>query len=404
MRVRGEPGGRRPAGAPGRGARRVKRPLPSLVAAGLLALVAVVLGASAATAVARPRIVLFGPHAYQVFQRDATGLAGVRVIGRLIGMRGSVQVRWASTSWVQAACSRTGRFGVTLPAHPAGQGRVVVRAARRHSVAAVVPFVGIGDLYVIAGQSNASGRGERLNRAWHPTLKAGLFGNDDRWGPLVDPTDGAAGQVDLVSRDFDAAGSVWPLVATRLMGREAVPVAFIPCSAGSTTIAGWQRSAAHPSSPRTLFGSMVRRVRAVGGRVRAVLFWQGELDARVRTSRSAYRSGLARLAVEVREATGAPLVPAQIGDFTFVRWSAEGIDTIRLAQEDVLLTPQPAGGLVPGPLLYDIDLAPGWHPVTDAQSAAIADRWTAAVRAGVLGATARGRRCCSGRPTTARRQ
>jgi len=52
----------------------------------------------------------------------------------------------------------------------------------------------------------------------------------------------------------------------------------------------------------------------------------------------------------------------------------------------VLLALRPAGGLVPGPPLYDIDLAPGWHPVTDAESAAVADRWTAAVRAGVLGA------------------
>ena len=385
MRVRSEPGGRRLAGAPWTGARRARPPLPCLVAAALLALVGVGVGASAATAAAGPRVVLFAPHAYQVFQRDATGLAGVRVTGRLIGMGGSVQVRWASKSWVRAACSPAGRFGVTLPARPAGQGRVVVRATRRHSVAAVVPFVGIGDLYVIAGQSNASGRGQRLNRAKHPTLKAGLFGNDDHWGPLVDPTDGAAGQVDLVSKDPDAAGSVWPLVATRLMRREAVPVAFIPCSAGSTTIAGWQRSAVDPSSPQTLFGSMVRRVRAVGGRVRAVLFWQGELDARLLTSRSAYAARLARLAVDVREATGAPLVPAQIGDFTFTRWTAEGIDAIRLAQEDVLLAPQPAGGLVPGPLLYDVDLSPGWHPVTDAQSAAIADRWTAAVRAGVLG-------------------
>ena len=85
--------------------------------------------------------------------------------------------------------------------------------------------------------------------------------------------------------------------------------------------------------------------------------------------------------------TGAPLVPAQIGDLPFGSWwTAEGVDTIRLAQQDVLLAPQPAGGLVPGPVLYDIDLAPGWHPETDAQSAAVADRWTAAIRTGVLGA------------------
>ena len=368
--------------------RGLRRSLPGFTAVAALALAAVAgLSAVAAPlASAAPRILIASPRAYQLVQRDAVGEADITVTGRLVGMGGPVQVRWATMSWVKAACSPSGRFSVTLPSCPAGQGSVVARAARRHSVSARTPFVGVGDLYVIAGQSNASGRGRRLNRATHPTLKAGLFGNDYRWGRLVDPTDGAAGQVDLVSRDVDAAGSVWPLVATRLMRREAVPVAFIPCAAGATEIAKWQRDAAHPDSALNLFGSMVRRVRAVGGRVRAVLFWQGELDARLLTGRSAYAAGLARLAIDVREATGAPLVPAQIGDFTFLRWSTEGIDAVRLAQEDVLLAPQPAGGLAPGPVLYDIDLAPGWHPVTDVQSAAVAGRWTAAVRAGVLGA------------------
>ena len=363
----------------------LRRRSPYLFVAAALLLMAVPASA-AGVASAGPRIVLSAPHPYQVIQRDFTGRAGVRVTGRLAGMGGSVQIRWATMSWINASCSPSGRFSVTLPACPAGQGSVVARATRRHSVSARIPFVGVGDVYVIAGQSNASGRGLRLNRATHPTLRAGLFGNDDRWGPLVDPTDGAAGQVDLVSRDFDAAGSVWPLVATRLMRREAVPVAFIPCAAGSTDIAQWQRDAAHPGYTLNLFGSMARRVRAVGGRVRAVLFWQGELDARLLTSRSAYAASLTRLAVDVRGAIGAPLVPAQIGDFTFRRWTTEGIDAVRLAQEDVMLQLQPAGGLVPGPPLYDIDLAPGWHPVTDAQSAAVAGRWTAAVRAGVLGA------------------
>ena len=268
-----------------------------------------------------------------------------------------------------------------------GQGAIIVRSARRHLVTATVPHVGVGDIYVIAGQSNASGRGKHLNHATNPVLKAGLFRNDDRWGPLMDPTDGAAGQVDEVSSDPDAAGSIWPLLANRLMRREAVPVAFVPCSTGATPLSAWVRDhAPAPWSSKTLFGSMLRRVHAVGGRVRAVLFWQGERDARSLVRRSDYAAGLAGLAADVRLVTGGPLVPAQIGDVPLNVWAVAGVDAIRMAQEDVLLAPQPAGGLVPGPVLYDIDLAPGWHPETDAQSAAVADRWTAAIRTGVLGA------------------
>ena len=52
-----------------------------------------------------------------------------------------------------------------------------------------------------------------------PLLRAAVFGNDDRWRRLTDPVDSPAGQVDRVSRDPDAAGSVWPLVAQELMKR-----------------------------------------------------------------------------------------------------------------------------------------------------------------------------------------
>jgi hypothetical protein len=368
-----------------------RRWIPAGVAVALAVMAVVCSSASAApaaTASVAPHIVVFSPRAYQVVQRDAGGWADLTVTGRLVGIRGPVEVRWPPRRWFRAACSPAGRFRVTMPACWGGQAKIVARAARRHGVTVTVPYVGVGDVYVVAGQSNASGRGARLNRVAHRRLKAGLFGNDYRWGPLVDPTDAVKGQVDSISRDWDAGGSIWPLVATRLMGREAVPVAFIPCAAGATSLAEWERSGAEPLSRRTLFGSMIRRVRAAGGRVRAVLFWQGESDARRLTTRSEYASLLAQLAADVRAETGAPLVVAQIGDIPLGSWTVEGIDAIRMAQEDILLAPDPAGGIVPGPVLYDIDLKPGWHPETRAQSAVVADRWTAALRSWVLGADA----------------
>ena len=123
----------------------------------------------------------------------------------------------------------------------------------------------------------------------HPVLRAALFGNDDRWAELLDPVDRAAGQVDRVSADPGAGGSVWPLVATELMATEGVPVAFVPCAKIGTNIRRWTEDAAAPHARSTLYGSMLRRVRAVGGRVRAVLFWQGEVDARAGTSQHAMR-------------------------------------------------------------------------------------------------------------------
>ena len=90
---------------------------------------------------------------------------------------------------------------------------------------------------MIAGQSNASGRSPNLFSYSSPTLRAAMFGNDDRWKDLRDPVDSAKGQVDGVSQDNCAGGSVWPDVATTLFARTGVPVAFVPCARTSTPIA-----------------------------------------------------------------------------------------------------------------------------------------------------------------------
>ena len=119
-------------------------------------------------------------------------------------------------------------------------------------------------------------------------VRASMFGNDDLWKALRDPVDSPARQVDRVSADPRAAGSVWPLVGAGLVAADPVPVAFVPCARATTSISRWLRDERRPYSRATLYGSMVRRVRAVGGRVRAVLFWQGEADARALVERSRY--------------------------------------------------------------------------------------------------------------------
>ena len=255
-----------------------------------------------------------------------------------------------------------------------------MRSALRHDIIISRPYVGIGDIYVVAGQSNASGRGSSPNWYTHPVLRATLFGNDDRWEELLDPVDGASGQVDRVSADPLAGGSVWPLLATELMAAENVPVAFVPCARGTTPIRRWVEDASAPHARTTLYGSMLRRVRAVGGRVRAVLFWQGEADARESTSQEAYAAALRSLSAALTQDCGAPLVAAQIGDYDMRRYSREGVDAIRLAQQQAWL----AGWALEGPALYDIDLHGGVHFTAWDDELIAARRWAAAILSTVL--------------------
>lgn len=125
---------------------------------------------------------------------------------------------------------------------------------------------------------------------------------------------------------------------------------------------------------------MLRRVRAVGGRVRAVLFWQGEADARKFTSREAYAAALRSLAAALAQDCDAPLVAAQIGDYDARRYTRAGIDAIRLAQQQAWR----AGWALAGPALYDIDLHGRAHFIGWDDELVAARRWAAAVLTAVL--------------------
>jgi hypothetical protein len=116
----------------------------------------------------------------------------------------------------------------------------------------------------------------------------------------------------------------------------------------------------------------------VGSKVRAVLYWQGEADARAGVPREEYVLALRSLAAVVQRDIGAPLVAAQIGDYD-QRYTAEGVNGIRLAQQDAW-----AGGwTVPGPVLYDVDLHARVHFTQPSDLDVAARRWTAAILGGV---------------------
>jgi hypothetical protein len=353
---------------------RVLSPAAMVLAA---AACAVALGVWPAVASSSPLFRVTSPAPYQVFQRGGDGLGQVVVRGVSRGLGSRVQASWGEDVWHTGRVGAHGLFSLVLRGRPAGQATLRVRPLGQSSVTRAVPFVGIGDVFVIAGQSNASGRGIAYSRYENPVLRAGLFGNDDHWKELRDPVDSAAKQVDAVSVDRLARGSVWPLVATDLVAADPVPVAFVPCPRSTTSIFQWLRAEGSPYSAATLYGSMVRRARAAGG-VRAVLFWQGEADARAAVPKDQYEAALRTLAGEVRDDLGVPLVAAQIGDYD-ERYTAAGVNGIRLAQEGAW----DQGPVVPGPVLYDIDLQGRVHFTQPFELEVAARRWTAAILAGV---------------------
>ncbi len=359
----------------------------------LVVLAALLAGAVAPSSdAAKRRINLTKPRAHQIVQRGDDGTGAFALTGSVSG-RGAVQARWNGGRWTTIdPRPRGGRFSGVLSGLIPGQGTLSVRLEAHPAVQDSHRYVGVGDIFVIAGQSNACGRAPVMQVWQSRTFTPSMFGNDCRWKVLKDPVDSPSGQLDSISRDDPtrASGSVWPLLATRIMRSARVPVAFIPVPYSGSSLADWLCDETWPDDPDTLYGNMLRRVTQAGGAVRAVLLWQGEWDAGSgQVDAATYKSQLQALAEATQRDLGVRLVVCQIGE---IRWrqstppAAPFLDGIRTAQLDSW---EWSDVVAPGPALYDILLHTATddrvHYRTPEQLATVSGRWWCALAAGCYG-------------------
>ena len=337
------------------------------------------LAPTAASAQAAPTISISSPVPYQVIQRNDLGRADITVAGTYSGNASGIEASWKGGPFVPLTVSADGTYAGVIPNQRQGQGPLTVRFADL-SAEAKAGAVGIGDIFVIAGQSNAVGHGVEMMSYTSTDLKASLFGNDDKWKILKDPTDDPTNQIDAVSVN-NGGGSVYPLIATYFLAKERVPIAFVPAAKGSTSIQQWQRDAANPGNTATLYGSMHRRINAVGGKVKAVLFWHGESGINSNMTREMYASRLDAIVDGIYEDFGTVTVVAQVGDYN-ISLPDLNFDRTRLAQEDVWSGNAHARQ---GPLLYDIALADMVHFTQTTELEIAAKRWWAALCANFYG-------------------
>lgn len=143
----------------------------------------------------------------------------------------------------------------------------------------------VGDLWILAGQSNMRGFG-----FFDPSCTHGdgvhVFQSDEVWGhvPPSRPIHQLANSPraihhtlpDPTVRDPDLAiergASLVPAFAERYRHTLGVPVGVVPCAHGGVTLGQWMNEGA-------LYGTMLDKIRLVGGRFTGVLWYQGESDA-----------------------------------------------------------------------------------------------------------------------------
>lgn len=172
-------------------------------------------------------------------------------------------------------------------------------------------------IFVLAGQSNMSGRGELPSSPLH---FAGIWNytNAGRWEPATDPLDGSAGQVDVVSADLEAGLGPGLTFAKKMQElRPRIKIGLVQCSRGATTIDAWNIQGGRD----TLYGSCIARIHeaARNGRIVGLLWWQGESDAYSKKAAQAWGGHFRKLIAAFRhdlESPHLPVVYVQLGQLS----------------------------------------------------------------------------------------
>lgn len=136
-------------------------------------------------------------------------------------------------------------------------------------------FIGVGDLWIIAGQSNSAGYG-RGPIDDPPTLGVHLLRNNEQWALAAHPLNDSTDTRHPVNREAGNPGHAPYLQFGRTLQRTlGYPIGLIQTALGGSPLTTW--NPAEPE-PAPLFDNMVHCARLAGGRVRGILWYQGETD------------------------------------------------------------------------------------------------------------------------------
>ena len=263
----------------------------TLEAAALLLLILV---PSAAMA---EQISLVSPLDWQVFQRANRLHGKVLVQGRAPGSE-KVEVRFTGQSiagnlpgkWGKVKTNHDGSFRTKIDVASGGwyscEVRATVKDAALSSVS--VGHVGVGEVFVVVGQSNATNWGSERQKPSSGMVSAAS--DDGRWQPADDPQPGA--------HDRSSGGSFIPTFGDELYNNLKVPIGVASLGHGATSVRQWLPKGTdieiHPTlddfiittqggkwqCDGTLFDYMMKFIHRLGPNgFRAVMWHQGESDA-----------------------------------------------------------------------------------------------------------------------------
>lgn len=243
-------------------------------------------------------IAISSPDTFQVFQRDDSDQGRIVISGTYSGTTPTkIQARaltrdgfdGATTSWTTITTSisggtYSGAFNVR-----GGWYDLQVRAVTNHTVTGntSVSKIGVGDIFIMAGQSNAANYGGTPRT---PTdervVKTDLTGT---WAAGTDPQPSAN----------NTNGSPWPAFGDALVALTNRPVAIFAVAQGGTSVNDWQSNDANYTDKLKV---AIQSFPSQG--FKAILWHQGESDAVATITQAAYATALRAIITNTRSDAG----------------------------------------------------------------------------------------------------
>lgn len=245
-----------------------------------------------------PHIVAVSPMPRAIYQRGNLDTAAIPITGiwqssfvraeaRAVVKQGysGVDTGWQSMATQCVSDVFSGTLSVTAGGWYDVELRVFDGLA--YSAVTTVEKVGVGDVYITAGQSNAGNNG---SPEYTPTNDIVSAWNGDVWRHAYDPQP-------IATSGF-GKGSPWSRLGDLLVAKESVPIGFVSVAVGGTRIDQWVPGSNYYSRIQDAITDMG----ATG--FRAILWHQGESDSAAGTTTSNYVARLQSIIAQSRVDAG----------------------------------------------------------------------------------------------------
>jgi type 1 glutamine amidotransferase len=290
------------------------------------------------------------PVASRVYQRDGNGKAEIPIVlDESVKDAVLIDAMVSGSNFVSPAVKLVDGKLVGVPVGGPYFINCRVKAGKTISNASVGP-VFVGDLWVLAGQSNMQGVGDLVD-VTPPSPRVMLLGMDDKWEQAEEPLHWLVDSPDPVHSGDPhtqaqrsaaehktrnkGAGLGLPFAVT-LADSTGVPIGLIASAHGGTSMEQWN-PAKKEQGGNSLYGSMLRQVKLAGGKVKGVLWYQGESDA-MGGAAKVFPKVFADFIGAVRADFGQPELPfyyVQIGRFINA-FDPKGWNTVQDAQRQIV--------------------------------------------------------------------